>query len=140
MGAEESQFAADGSRPAALLGLIPGSARVEEGLQVSVTQAIDGELAPIDGLQEGVIVRVERVQGPHALLMPANAPFEGGGELFQRGTVVDGGQCRAVNVQRFLRNLGAQSHVRGAATQRAPIGGGVSAGAGAKHAEILGFG
>jgi hypothetical protein len=64
MGAEQADLAADRSRAPAPFALREGlRARVQKSSEVSIAKAVDGELATMNGLQQSMIVRLERTQG-----------------------------------------------------------------------------
>src|SRR5687767_7366509 len=52
MGAQQAQLPSDRCRAAPLFGLIAGRLRVQQGTQVVVAKAVDGELAAVDRLQQ----------------------------------------------------------------------------------------
>lgn len=91
MSPEKPKLPADGCGATALLDLALGRRGIEEGLQVAIAQAVNGELAPMDGLQQGVIPGFERMQRATGLALEPNATLDGGGELLQGGAVIDGG-------------------------------------------------
>jgi hypothetical protein len=70
MGAEKAWLAADGARAPAVFGLVFRRARVEERLKIPIAQAVDGELASVDGFQQSVILRIERMHCPKGFAVP----------------------------------------------------------------------
>ncbi len=72
--------------------LVFGAELSEELFQIPVAQSVDGELTSVHGLDQGVILRVERMQGAYGLPAPTNSTFDLSGQLFQGGAVVYGGQ------------------------------------------------
>jgi hypothetical protein len=84
---------------------------IEQALQVPIAQTGDVELSSIDGFEEVVVLRIKWMQGPHGLPLPAHPPFHGGGEFFQRRTVVYGCQCGTIPIQDPLGNFGSAMDV-----------------------------
>ena len=89
MGAEKAQLAADGAGAPALFGLVFRRGGVEERLKIPIAQAMDGELASVDGLQPSVILGIERMQSPEGLTVPADPALDGRSKLLESGAVVD---------------------------------------------------
>ena len=78
---EHAELTAGGRRAPALLGLGFRGGGIEQALQVFVAKTGDIELAAMNGLEQGMILRLEGMKRSHGLSFPADAAFDGADEF-----------------------------------------------------------
>jgi len=89
--AQQAEFAADGGGTAARFCFGCRGGGQEERLQVAIPECVDGELAAIDGPQQGQVASLERVQGAYRAALPAHTLFDRSRQFPQRRGIVHPG-------------------------------------------------
>src|SRR5215831_6711602 len=77
----------------------------EPSSQVPVAQAVEGELASADGLQQLLIAALAPTQAPDRPASPPDASLQAATQFLDRRAVIDAGQGVHVALMGFLRNL-----------------------------------
>lgn len=121
MGSKEAQAIGDSSRklPFSFRGLL---VREESREQVAVPEALDIELAPADGLQEGRIFLGPGAQSANSLALPAGGTADRLDDFAQRVIHVDGGQCLQVSFVSRLGDLGSAMEIGDSFSKALPGG------------------
>src|SRR5438046_24372 len=74
----------------------------EESLQIAIAEAVHGELAATDSLDQLAVIRREGLQRTHTPTMPVRGLAKSVQYLLERGVLVDAGQRIQVAFVRWL--------------------------------------
>lgn len=119
--AEQTELAGNAGGPA--FGLVRGiGGRIEEkGLQVAVTESVDGELTMTDSFKEGGVFVGPGAQGANTLVVPGGGLTETTHHLAQRDRGVHGGEGIDITLVGSLGDLGTAVDIGDAFAQGEPV-------------------
>ncbi len=96
---------------------------IQQGLEVSVSESVDGELPPIDGLQQLMVIGLEEAQRADTPSLTLARSLQISGEFAEPGAVVHRTEGVPIALVGFLGNLAAAVHIRHATPHRPPLPG-----------------
>lgn len=120
MSPEQSEQTADSGTSAASLGIRYGCGRVEDGLKISVADALDRKLTPMDCSEQADVVLIPRLEASNPCAGEFRRPAESGDQLSQRLGRRDGGQSVQVPVVGGMGKLGPAMKIGDAGPEVAP--------------------
>ena len=110
MGAQQRQPTTDARSSATLL-LAGGWSWKQNVSEVAIAKAADGELAAVDGLEQGPIGRRPGIEGAVTSALLADGTAELVGQLTQGRVFIDRGQCHEIPLVGSMGHLGPTSQV-----------------------------